>query len=106
MAVSLRAIHRAGFLLIHSGAASRDSPVSPARGVTRGDQTMGNAPVKVQQRHDERGMTTAEYAVGTVASVSIVSVLIAIINNPEFQRVLWELVQLVFKVVMQMFAGS
>lgn len=67
---------------------------------------MGNAPVTFQRRHDERGMTTAEYAVGTVASVSIVSVLISIINNPEFQRVLWELVQLVFKVVMQMFAAS
>ena len=66
---------------------------------------MGNVLVGARRR-DERGMTTAEYAVGTVASVSIVSVLISIINNPDFQKLLWELTQTVFKVVLQMFAGS
>ena len=66
---------------------------------------MGNVLVGARRR-DERGMTSAEYAVGTVASVSIVSVLISIINNPDFQKLLWELIQTVFKVVLQMFAGS
>jgi hypothetical protein len=53
--------------------------------------------------HDERGMTTAEYAVGTVASVSIVGVLIGIISNPDFQRLLWELVKIVFDVATKAF---
>ena len=66
---------------------------------------MGNVLVGARRR-DERGITTAEYAVGTVASVSIVSVLISIINNPDFQKLLWEFIQTVFKVVLQMFAGS
>lgn len=53
-------------------------------------------------RHDERGMTTAEYAVGTVATVSIVGILLAIIQNPEFQKLLWVLVKLIFDIVMKM----
>jgi hypothetical protein len=48
-------------------------------------------------------MTTAEYAVGTVASVSIVGVLIGIISNPDFQRLLWELVKIVFDVATKAF---
>lgn len=42
---------------------------------------------RVRQRRDERGITTAEYAVGTVAAVSIVGVVIKIITSPEF----WEI---------------
>jgi len=53
-------------------------------------------------RRDERGMTTAEYAVGTVATVSIVGILLAIIQNPEFQKLLWVLVKLIFDIVMKM----
>lgn len=53
-------------------------------------------------RRDERGMTTAEYAVGTVATVSIVGILLAIIQNQEFQKLLWVLVKLIFDIVMKM----
>ena len=49
---------------------------------------MTGAQAKVGRRRDQRGMTTAEYAVGTVATVSMVGVLIGILNNPDFQRVL------------------
>ncbi|HRA75535.1 MAG TPA: DUF4244 domain-containing protein [Propionicimonas sp.] len=59
---------------------------------------------RTARSHDERGMTTAEYAVGTVASVGIVGVLIGIISNPDFQRLLWELVRLVFDVATKAFA--
>ena len=55
----------------------------------------------VSRRRDERGMTTAEYAVGTVATVSIVGILIAIINSPEFRNTIWDLVQVVIRIVMQ-----
>ncbi|MCA0253548.1 MAG: DUF4244 domain-containing protein [Actinobacteria bacterium] len=58
------------------------------------------------KRADERGMTTAEYAVGTVASVSIVGVLISIINNPEFREFLWGLVKALFDIVIKMITGG
>ena len=57
--------------------------------------------VEVRRKHDERGMTTAEYAVGTVASVSIVGILLAIIQNPEFQKLLFEAVKLIFQIIMR-----
>ncbi|MCL1838123.1 MAG: DUF4244 domain-containing protein [Propionibacteriaceae bacterium] len=46
-----------------------------------------------QIRSDERGMTTAEYAVGTVASVSIVGVIITLIKSGEFRQLLWDLIR-------------
>lgn len=58
------------------------------------------------RRQDERGMTTAEYAVGTVASVSIVGVLIAIVTNPEFQRLLWQLITTVFQLATGAIGGN
>ncbi|MGV8910611.1 MAG: DUF4244 domain-containing protein [Propionicimonas sp.] len=58
-------------------------------------------------RHrDQRGMTTAEYAVGTVATVSMVGVLIGILNNPEFQRILWEILKAIIKVVISAITGG
>jgi hypothetical protein len=54
---------------------------------------------------DERGMTTAEYAVGTVASVSFVGVLISIIQNPEFQKLLWNLIKLLFDLIKVIMGG-
>lgn len=58
------------------------------------------------RRHDERGMTTAEYAVGTVATVSIVGVLLSIINNEEFRRFLWELIEAILRIIIQMITGA
>ena len=57
--------------------------------------------VSVARRRNQKGMTTAEYAVGTVASVSFVGILIAIIQNPEFQRALWTVVLAIIKAVMK-----
>ena len=36
------------------------------------------------RRHNERGMTTAEYAVGTVATVSVVGVIIGMPSTAAF----------------------
>ncbi|QGF22830.1 DUF4244 domain-containing protein [Raineyella fluvialis] len=65
------------------------------------------APVTVQQgrprraRHaDERGMATAEYAVGTVAAVALVTGLINVFRNPEFLDMLLQLVMAIFRAVM------
>ena len=58
------------------------------------------------RKHDERGMTTAEYAVGTVATVSIVGVLLSIINNDGFRRFLLELIEAIIRVIIQMITGG
>lgn len=67
---------------------------------------MTNAMAKVGRRRDQRGMTTAEYAVGTVATVSMVGVLIGILNNPDFQRILWELIKAVIQVILRAVLGG
>ncbi|WP_233493947.1 DUF4244 domain-containing protein [Desertihabitans brevis] len=38
--------------------------------------------------HDERGMTTAEYAVGTVATVGLGGVLISILTSEELRKLI------------------
>lgn len=60
----------------------------------------------VGRRRDQRGMTTAEYAVGTVATVSMVGVLIGILNNPDFQRILWEIIKAIIGVVLRAVTGG
>lgn len=59
------------------------------------------AEVATTGRRNQRGMTTAEYAVGTVATVSFVGILIAIIDNPEFQKAIWTIVAALVKAVLQ-----
>ncbi len=61
---------------------------------------------KLAKRHDEKGMTTAEYAVGTVATVSIVGVLLSIINNPEFREFLMNLVEALLNMIIRMITGG
>ena len=67
---------------------------------------MTDAQAKVGRRRDPRGMTTAEYAVGTVATVSMVGVLIGILNNPDFQRILWELIKAIIQVILRVVLGG
>ena len=57
-------------------------------------------------RYDERGMTTAEYAVGTVATVSVVGVIIGILNNPDFQQIIWQILKAIVTVILQAITGS
>jgi hypothetical protein len=57
-------------------------------------------------RRNERGMTTAEYAVGTVATVSVVGVIIGILNNPDFQQIIWQILKAIVTVVLQAISGS
>jgi hypothetical protein len=61
--------------------------------------------VRVDARRDQRGMTTAEYAVGTVATVSMVGVLIGILNNPDFSRILWEIVKAIIQAILRAVTG-
>ena len=50
-------------------------------------------------RMGERGMTTAEYAVGTVAVVGIGGVLIKIFTDPEFRDLIMGLITKIFSLI-------
>ena len=41
---------------------------------------------------DERGLTTAEYAVGTVAAAGFGGVLIKVLTSPEVRNLIWKVV--------------
>lgn len=60
---------------------------------------------KLVKRRDEKGMTTAEYAVGTVATVSIVGVLLSIISNPEFRKFLMSLIEVLLDLIIKVMGG-
>jgi translation initiation factor 6 (eIF-6) len=53
---------------------------------------MGKAGAKLRTL-GQRGMTTAEYAVGTVAAVTGVGVLVSFFQNDAFRKFLEELVK-------------
>lgn len=53
-------------------------------------------PIKGQA---EAGMATAEYAVGTVAVVSLGGVLIKILTDPDFRDLIWKLIQWIFDLI-------
>jgi translation initiation factor 6 (eIF-6) len=58
--------------------------------------------VPVAQRsrvRGERGITTAEYAVGTVAAVTGVGILIKIFTSPEFQKILMEIIKAIVELI-------
>jgi len=55
---------------------------------------------RLRRTRDERGMTTAEYAVGTVASCGFAGLLYQLLNSEFGQRVLKDLWELAVSVVL------
>jgi len=47
----------------------------------------------------EAGMATAEYAVGTVAVISIGTILYKVISSPEFRNAIWDLILWLFRLI-------
>ena len=45
---------------------------------------------------NEQGMTTAEYAVGTVAAAGLGGLLLKMLTSPEVQDLIWKIVQQAF----------
>lgn len=45
---------------------------------------------------NENGMTTAEYAVGTVAAAGLGGLLLKMLTSPEVQELIWSVVQQAF----------
>jgi hypothetical protein len=48
---------------------------------------------------DDSGMTTAEYAVGTIAAAGLGGLLIKIFTSPEMQDLIWKMIQQAFSYV-------
>ena len=63
--------------------------------------TNKNHPIAVRKhkvaRRNQRGMVTAEYAVGTVAAVGLGGILIKVLTDPQLQQLLWDLLQALLK---------
>lgn len=55
---------------------------------------MGNQLARVVT--SEKGMSTAEYAVGTVAAAGFGGLLLKLLTSPEVQSLLWSVVQRAF----------
>lgn len=47
--------------------------------------------------HGEEGMSTAEYAVGTVAATGFAGLLVKLLSSPDVQQVLWGVLQRAFE---------
>lgn len=45
---------------------------------------------------NDEGMTTAEYAVGTVAAAGLGGLLLKMLTSPEVQELIWTIVQRAF----------
>lgn len=54
-----------------------------------------------RRKRDERGMTTAEYAVGTVAAASFAGVLIKILTDEQIQDLLLRLIMAILNFFMK-----
>lgn len=52
-----------------------------------------------RDKHDERGMTTAEYAVGTVGAVTAAGALIWIFQEPWFRELLMAVIKAIILLV-------
>jgi len=57
----------------------------------------GQVKLKIKQvLNNEEGMTTAEYAVGTIAAAGLGGVLLKLLTSPEVQDLIWKIVQRAF----------
>lgn len=66
--------------------------------------TISEPATKVMQaltrlRHDERGLSTAEYAVGTVAVAGLGGVLIKILTSDAAKELIWTIILSAFKAI-------
>ncbi len=56
--------------------------------------------VQTVRRHGQRGMTTAEYAVGSVAVATGVGVLITLVQQPWFGDLIKKLIEMILDIIM------
>ena len=56
-------------------------------------------PVLTHHLADDSGMTTAEYAVGTIAAAGLGGLLLKIVTSPEMQALVWKAIEQAFRYV-------
>lgn len=54
----------------------------------------------VQRLASEDGMSTAEYAVGTVAACGFGGILVKLLSSPDVQQVLWQVIEKAFSFIL------
>lgn len=54
----------------------------------------------VSRLMSEDGMSTAEYAVGTVAACGFGGILVKLLSSPDVQGVLWQVIEKAFSFVL------
>lgn len=54
----------------------------------------------IRLREAEQGMTTTEYAVGTVAVASFAGLLVKLLTSPEVQALVFKVLQYAFELVL------
>ncbi len=57
--------------------------------------------ISSRRRLLDRGAVTAEYALVTVAGLGVAGILWKIITDPQFQDLLWQLIQKIFQLILQ-----
>ncbi|MDN5727178.1 MAG: DUF4244 domain-containing protein [Propionibacteriales bacterium] len=75
--------------------------------ITKGSELVKGSPAEAvastemavprRRRRHQRGMTTAEYAVGTVAAVSFAGVLIKILTDPTVSKLILDIILWILK---------
>ncbi len=51
---------------------------------------------------NQRGLANAEYAVGIVGVITFGGILIKLLKDPSFQKLLWDLIQWLLELIMKM----
>lgn len=54
----------------------------------------------IQRLASEDGMSTAEYAVGTVAACGFGGILVKLLSSPDAQQVLWQVIEKAFSFIL------
>lgn len=54
----------------------------------------------IQRLASEDGMSTAEYAVGTVAACGFGGILVKLLSSPDAQAVLWQVIEKAFSFIL------
>ncbi len=54
----------------------------------------------IQRLAADEGMSTAEYAVGTVAACGFGGILVKLLSSPDAQQVLWQVIEKAFSFIL------
>jgi hypothetical protein len=77
---------------------SKSSTSAPTKPTSRGARWRPNKWLSYATENRERGMSTAEYAVGTIAACTFAAILFKVVSSPEVQEMLKALIDRALKI--------